>query len=163
MGSDSGPAVRSDRISTEMTVAGQAFWGIALVLLPSVSMLLGLPLMWAIWSEVLTGRVALTALDPWLWGYSLVVWAALLAVPGYFVAAFEAQRLLRLSSPGRWWIRVSLTAGMLAAVVATPLTFFFSRWLWLFPVGTLACCLAMVLRTERCWRSGRDRASDAEI
>lgn len=143
------------RVPSDPETAWRALAGIPLVLLPAVSMLLGLPLAWGIGSEVLTDGAGPASLHPLLWAYLLVILAAILAVPGYFVAAFEPGRLIPYSSPGRWWIRSSLLAGAIAAVVATPLTFFFGRWLWLFPMGTLACCLALAVRAERRWRSGR--------
>lgn len=150
------------RIPSDSETARRALSGIPLVLLPSVSLLMGLPLVWGVWSEVVTGRVGPTTMHPLLWGFSTVILAAFLAVPGYFVTAFEPDRLPALSSPGRWWIRISLTAGAIAAVVATPLTFFFGRWLWLFPVGTLACCTALLARAERCWRSRRAALRDPD-
>lgn len=140
------------RAPSDSETAWRALGGIPLVLLPAVSMLLGLPLAWGIGSEVLTDGAGPATLHPLLWAYLLVILAAILAVPGYFVAAFEPGRLPSYSSPGRWWIRSSLLAGAIAAVVATPLTFFFGRWLWLFPVGTFVCCLALAVRAERRWR-----------
>lgn len=76
----------------------------------------------------------------------------LLAAPVYLVAAFEEERLVSMGRASRWWIGLSLTAGVVASLVAAPLTFFFGSWLWLFPAGTLAGCLVLYLRSERLWR-----------
>lgn len=131
-------------------MARKALLGIPLALLPSVSLFLAVPLIWGVWSKVLEGRVALSL--PMLLVFSAAVAAAVLAAPGYFVAAFEEKRLVSMKRAGRWWIRSSLTAGVVASLVAVPPTFFLGRWLWLFPAGTLAGCLLLYLRSERTWR-----------
>ncbi len=115
-----------------------------------------LTLIWGVWSEVVERRVALSEIHPMLLAFSAVVAAAVLAVPGYLVAALEEERLVSMRRAGRWWIRLSLAAGVVASVVAAPLTFFFSSWLWLFPAGTLVGCLALYLRSERLWRLAVD-------
>lgn len=135
-------------LPAQTSIARKALLGIPLVLFPSVSLVLALPLAWVVWSEAPSLDT-----DPMLLAYAAVVAAAVLAIPGYFVAAFEEQRLAPMKSPGRWWIRSSLAAGLVAALVGIPLTFFFSRWLWVFPAGTIVGCSLLLLRAERLWRS----------
>ncbi len=139
------------------TVARKALLSIPLILLPAVCLLLALPSFWAIWSGVVSGDVNIFEADSLLLAYAAVVTAAILAVPGYFVAAFEEHRLTAMKSLGRWWIRSSLAAAFVASLVALPLTFFFGRWLWLFPAGTAVACLTLVGRAERIWRPRRLR------
>jgi hypothetical protein len=122
--------------------------GIPLVLFPGASLVLALPLAWVVWSEEPS-----LDMDPILLAYAAIVAAAVLAIPGYFVAAFEEQRLASMNNPGRWWIRSSLAAGIVAALVGIPLTFFFSRWLWVFPAGTIVGCSLLLMRAEQLWRS----------
>lgn len=122
--------------------------GIPLVLFPGTSLLLALPLAWVIWSDGPT-----LDMDPMLLAYAVVVAAAVLAIPGYFVAAFEQERLATMNTLGRWWIRSSLAAGVVASLVGIPLTFFFSRWLWVFPAGTIVGCSLLLMRAERLWQS----------
>lgn len=135
-----------------MNEARKALLGIPLLLFPGVTVLLALPLIWGVWSGVVTGDVPLGAIHPGLLAFSLLVAAALSAAPGYFVAAFEEEKCLSMKRSGRWWIRSSLAVGAIASVVATPLTFFFGRWLWVFPAGTLVACLVLFRRCERLWR-----------
>jgi len=117
-----------------------------------VSVLLALPLIWGVWSGVLVGNTPLSEVHPVLLAFSALVAAAVAAAPGYFVAAFEEEKLAPMQRGGRWWIRSSLVAGVIAAIVAMPLTFFFGRWLWVFPAGTVVACLVLFFRSERLWQ-----------
>ena len=96
-----------------------------------------------------------------LWSFSAVVFGALAAVPGYFVAAFEEERLPGLSMRGRWWVRASLGMGGLGSAVAAPLVLFFGRWMLLFPVGTVAGCIYLWRRAEKAWTVSEERGLDS--
>lgn len=147
--------------SEDRKVARWALAAIPLFLFPSVCLLLALPLGWVVWSGLLAGEGGLAGAHPMFLAFVAAVTVAVLAVPGYFVAAFDEERLADMRGSGRWWIRSSLGGAIFASMVAAPLTFFFGRWLWIFPAGTLGACLFLIARSERLWRR-RDQRPEPE-